>query len=226
MNESITPAPRGHAADAALEGLFIEILDGQLAPGESLPAERLLAERYGVSRITVRQAVHKLKDAGLVEVRQGGASRVLDPARADARIFELLLRCADRLQSDAATRLLRDLAEYQQLYAIGLLEAASRHATDAEREHLLQQVDTCPATLDAAEAQRLEDAFWRRITAIGRNRILQMEMALWQRWTDDQDAIDGDPAELRWFYLTLARQLLARQDPVPFYLASVRTTSA
>lgn len=218
--------PTRHAADDALEGLFVEIFDGHLAPGEALPAERLLAERYGVSRITVRQAVHKLKDAGLVEVRQGGASRVLDPARADARVFELLLRYGARLRSDAARRLLRDLDEYQQLYAIGLLEAAARHATDDERAELLAEVEGCPATPTPEQLQALERRVWQRLTAFGRNRVLQMEMALWQRWLGEEPPSAGDPAEQRWFYLTLVRQLHARQDPIPFYLASVRTPPA
>lgn len=216
-------SPRGHAVDAALEGLFVEIFDGTLSPGESLPPERLLAERYGVSRIIVRQAVHKLKDAGLVEVRQGGASRVLDPAQADARALELLLRYGAGLQTGTA-QLQQDLREYQRLYAIGLLEAAARHASEQERQRLLALVETCPVEPDEASARRLDDAFWRSITGMGKNRILQMEMALWRRWNRGDEPLDGTPSELRWFYHALARQLQARQDPLPFYLATVRST--
>lgn len=220
-----TPPPTAeHASDAALQGLFVEIFDGLLAPGEALPAERLLAERYGVSRITVRQAVHKLKDLGLVEVRQGGASKVCDPTKADARVLELLLRHADKLQSDAARGLLQDLAEYQELYATGLLEAAARHASDQQRQRLLQLVEAYPDDLDPQQAEQLSQHFWQAVTAAGKNRILQMEMALWQRWSDKAQPEEGEPQTVRWFYLTLARQLSSRQDPLPYYLASVRTS--
>lgn len=220
---SLNQAPPQHAADVALEALFIAIYDGVLAPGESLPAERLLAERYGVSRTIVRQAVHKLKDVGLVEVRQGGATRVLNPAKADARVLELLLRYGSRLQSGAAEQLLRDLNEYQKLYAVGLLEAAARHASTQERERLLALVEACPQTPDEAQARTLDRQFWHAVTAMGKNRILQMEMALWLRWSADDMPLDGAPDELRWLYQALAKQLHARQDPIPFYLATIRT---
>jgi len=222
LDKTLAP-PHEHASDAALEGLFVEIFDGLLAPGESLPAERLLAERYEVSRVTVRQAVHKLKDLGLVEVRQGGASKVQDPAKADARVLELLLRYADKLQSDTTRKLLQDLAEYQELYATGLLEAAARHASEQERERLLSLVESYPGDLDQQQAEELNERFWKAITAAGKNRILQMEMALWQRWSDKAQRLDDEPQAVRWFYLTLARQLLSGQDPLPYYLASVRT---
>ncbi|WP_104978170.1 FadR/GntR family transcriptional regulator [Sorangium cellulosum] len=75
------------------------------------PPERVLAETHGVSRITIRQAVHKLAAAGLVEVRQGGPTRVRDPAKADARVLELLLRFGGRLRS-ARANFRRDLEEY------------------------------------------------------------------------------------------------------------------
>ncbi|MET1079517.1 MAG: GntR family transcriptional regulator [Pseudomonas sp.] len=240
MTESTRTPPRPHAADAALQGLFIEIFNGSLAPGDSLPPERVLAERYGVSRIIVRQAVHKLKDVGLVEVRQGGASRVLDPALADARVLELLLRYGAQLR-DGAAQLQQELQEYQALYAIGLLEAAARRATQAERQALLQLVQACPADPDEVRARTLDDAFWRHITRMGKNRILQMEMALWRRWQRSHEAAEdpaigdpaaGDPAddtplgaspaELRWFYHALAKQLATGKDPLPFYLATVR----
>lgn len=41
--------------------------------GEKMPSEPELAEMYGVSRNTVREAVHYLAISGLIEVRQGVA---------------------------------------------------------------------------------------------------------------------------------------------------------
>lgn len=44
---------------------------GHLAPGDRLPAERELAAQLGVARSTIRDAVARLRDAGLVDVRRG-----------------------------------------------------------------------------------------------------------------------------------------------------------
>jgi GntR family transcriptional regulator, transcriptional repressor for pyruvate dehydrogenase complex len=63
-----------HAADPVFDQLAAAIIDGSIPPGSALPSERELGERFAVSRLIVRQAVHKLADIGLVRVRQGGAT--------------------------------------------------------------------------------------------------------------------------------------------------------
>lgn len=49
---------------------------------DKLPTEQVLAETYRVSRQTVRQALERLVEAGLIEKRQGSGSWVLKKARA------------------------------------------------------------------------------------------------------------------------------------------------
>jgi GntR family transcriptional regulator len=48
-----------------------KILSGAYAQGDQLPTEDVLIAEYGVSRITVRQALSALADDGLIERRQG-----------------------------------------------------------------------------------------------------------------------------------------------------------
>lgn len=64
------------------EDLFYElrrqILSGNLAPGTRLPPERKLAGAYGTNRNTLREAIGKLEQAGLVSVRHGQGVTVLD----------------------------------------------------------------------------------------------------------------------------------------------------
>src|SRR5690554_2808951 len=48
-----------------------EISSGRLSVGAPLPTERQLGEAYGVSRITVREAIGILKRKELVETRRG-----------------------------------------------------------------------------------------------------------------------------------------------------------
>lgn len=47
------------------------IADGQLRPGDRLPSERQLQGEFGVSRVTMRQALSKLVDEGLVTSSPG-----------------------------------------------------------------------------------------------------------------------------------------------------------
>ncbi|OIH94348.1 GntR family transcriptional regulator [Curtobacterium sp. MCBA15_001] len=60
-------------------GLRRAILSGRFRPGEVLRDRDLLA-LYGVSRTPVREALHALEHAGLVEVLPNRAVRVVDPA--------------------------------------------------------------------------------------------------------------------------------------------------
>jgi GntR family transcriptional regulator len=57
------------------------IADGELAPGDRLPPERALAADYGVSRMTVRQALQSLESRGLVRraIGRNGGSFVAQP---------------------------------------------------------------------------------------------------------------------------------------------------
>lgn len=74
----LTPVARRSAADEVYDQIVAEVLDGELGPGASLPSERRLAEVLAVSRPVVREALQRMTHAGLVEIRQGGATTVRD----------------------------------------------------------------------------------------------------------------------------------------------------
>jgi GntR family transcriptional regulator len=57
----------------------------ELAVGDAIPSERLLCERFGVSRMTVRQAVDALVVEGLLEREQGRGTFVA-PAKLDLEV--------------------------------------------------------------------------------------------------------------------------------------------
>src|SRR5580704_11092218 len=61
------------------ENLKQAITDGTLKPGDRLDNELDLTERLGVSRPTVRQAVQRLVDQGLVVRRRGLGTVVVAP---------------------------------------------------------------------------------------------------------------------------------------------------
>jgi len=61
------------------EGLRKKIYDGVYNTGQSLPSEKELIEIYGVSRLTVREAVNRLVLKGLVKKEQGKGTFVAEP---------------------------------------------------------------------------------------------------------------------------------------------------
>ncbi len=75
---SFQPIPRSSLSEAVYDQLSAHILDGRFPAGEALPAERVLTAELGVNRGAVREAIQRLKEAGLVETRHGEGSRVLD----------------------------------------------------------------------------------------------------------------------------------------------------
>jgi GntR family transcriptional repressor for pyruvate dehydrogenase complex len=48
-----------------------QIMNGTLTPGSKLPPEREMAETFSVNRATVREALRKLENLDLVEIRHG-----------------------------------------------------------------------------------------------------------------------------------------------------------
>ncbi len=53
-----------------------QIEDGEYAPDDQLPSESQLGSQFGVSRITVRRALHTLENEQLIYRRQGLGSFV------------------------------------------------------------------------------------------------------------------------------------------------------
>jgi len=83
-----------------------EIETGKFPVGSLLPPEPRLAQRFGVSRHTVREAVRRLAEMGLVSRHQGVGTRVLARA-ARARYVASLSSLHDLMQYTQQTRLRR-----------------------------------------------------------------------------------------------------------------------
>ncbi|GAA2450665.1 GntR family transcriptional regulator [Agromyces soli] len=86
-------------------------IDQGLAVGDRLPTENEIAQIYGVSRITVRQALSALADEGYVERRQGTGTFVADRPRVVQHDFGLTQPWRDRFRAagDDAQSLLVDV---------------------------------------------------------------------------------------------------------------------
>ena len=70
--------PRIPKYQAIHERLRTEILAGDLAPGSRLPPQSEMAERFGVTLMTLRQAVAALEADGLVRAERGRGTFVAE----------------------------------------------------------------------------------------------------------------------------------------------------
>ena len=59
--------------------LASQIADGLLQPGDALPSERQLGKEFNISRSTVREALRKLSDQGLIHTVSGRGAFVAPP---------------------------------------------------------------------------------------------------------------------------------------------------
>ena len=67
----LLPVRQGNAFEETVERLLSIIKLGVVGPGERFPAERELAAQMGISRLTLREAIHELQGAGYVCSRRG-----------------------------------------------------------------------------------------------------------------------------------------------------------
>lgn len=81
LSALLGPVRAGNAFEETVERLLTVIKLGVVAPGDRFPAERELAGLLGVSRITLREAIRALQQAGYVESRRGrfGGTFVISP---------------------------------------------------------------------------------------------------------------------------------------------------
>lgn len=83
MARDTEPRYRAIAADLAAK-----IHAGQYAPGAALPAQRELSTAYGVTLMTLRQALRQLSDEGLI-VQQAGRGTFVSPPHLAYRLGSL-----------------------------------------------------------------------------------------------------------------------------------------
>ncbi len=155
---SLSPVKRLSVPDAVADQLQGQILEGHLAVGGDLPSERTLAELLHVSRPTVREALRQLQQRGLVAIRQGGATTVLD-YRTSAGLDllpGLLLRGGEL---DLA--LVRDIVAVRSAIAPTLAKAAAnRRGSQEQDEALVAAAAAIPREGDAVAQQHRSLAFW------------------------------------------------------------------
>ena len=84
------------------ERILALIQSGEWAPGYQIPSERALAEEFGVSRVTIREALQALDAQGVFKRASGAGARIVAPP-AGARSQEIALVVPDIRSSHYST---------------------------------------------------------------------------------------------------------------------------
>jgi len=166
------PVRAGNAFEEAVERLLQAIKLGVVAPGERLPAERDLAVRLGVSRVTLREAIRALQQAGYVESRRGryGGTFVNTTLPRTRRIgLRRLARELGPALDDALT-----FREVLETGAAGV--AAARELTDADRGHLVERLAEATAA-DLASYRRTDSRLHLAIAELAHSASLTSAVA-------------------------------------------------
>lgn len=153
----LKPVARRLLPDHVFDQLVEEVVEGDLSAGEALPSERRLAEVLGVSRPAVREAMQRLSQAGLVEVRHGGSTTVRDFRRYAG--LDLLPRLLIR-SGEIDPHVGRSILQARQAVAPQVAALAAENSTPQAALALDAAVDALQAASGSAARQHAALAFW------------------------------------------------------------------
>ncbi len=137
---AIRPVKREKVSELVLEQMKDQILRGRWGTGSKIPSEARLTELFGVSRVSVREAIHRLVGMGVLCIRRGEGTFVNEILAAD--YFKTLLPI---LMIDAPS--LDDMLDFRAMIEVGSARLAAQRA-DAD------DLTRMRATLAAMEATR------------------------------------------------------------------------
>ncbi len=73
---SMRPVKKKKVVDEVLEQMKTQILDGNWSPGMKIPGEMELTRIFGVSRVSIREAIHRLAGMGILSIRHGDGTYI------------------------------------------------------------------------------------------------------------------------------------------------------
>ena len=168
------PLESAGRAETVARRLADAIALGLLPDAEQLPSEADLAASFGVSTVTVREALVLLRHQGLVRTRRGRGGGSFVTAPRDPRTAMLTARLQETSLAD-----LRDLCDHY----VAVSAAAALLAADRAGEEDLTRLDTTVtasrSAADPGARRRAEGAFHVEVAAASQSaRLTREEIAL------------------------------------------------
>ena len=170
-DDLFTPVDAGRAPSLIIDQIRQLIRDGKLNAGDRLPSERDLSERFGVSRVTVREALRGLEANGLVAIKVGARGGAFVTVPTAERLGETI---SDLLALSVLTP--AELIEARQVFELGMIPVVCERADDQDIADLLEICDRADARLAAGSGVpvSLSAAFHLRVARASNNQVVEM----------------------------------------------------
>jgi GntR family transcriptional regulator, transcriptional repressor for pyruvate dehydrogenase complex len=168
--DMFSPVNVDRVSQVIVDQIKVLIRDGRLLPGDRLPSERELCQRFGVSRVTVREALRVLEAGGLLTIRVGAHGGAFLTSPTTERLSEGL---ADLISVSKLTA--ANVTEARIIVELGILPLAVERATSDDIAALFAMVDEAERAL-AAETYSVEmsAAFHIRVAECTHNPAIAM----------------------------------------------------
>jgi DNA-binding FadR family transcriptional regulator len=160
----------GRVSEVIVEQIRALVREGRLKPGDRLPSERELCERFGVSRVTVREALRVLEASGLVEIYVGAHGGAFVTTPTSKRVGEGL---ADLLSLSPLTA--TGVTEARMVFELGILPLVIERATEEDIAELFRLCDESDEALkNGSYSMAMSAAFHVRVAACTHNTAIEM----------------------------------------------------
>ena len=145
------PVSVARASSSIADQIRQAIVTRKLDQGERLPPERELAEQFGVSRVTVRDALRALEAMGLIEVRVGARGGAFVTVPTGSIVGQTM---SDMMMMSAVTP--EDIVEARLVVELGTVTLACARATGAISPSAAPTAKAAPscATISARPAKQ------------------------------------------------------------------------
>jgi GntR family transcriptional repressor for pyruvate dehydrogenase complex len=170
-DEMFTRVNAGRVSNLIVEQVRLLIRDGKLTAGDRLPSERELGEQFGVSRVTVREALRGLEANGLVTIKVGARGGAFVTAPTSAQVGEGI---SDLLTFSVVEP--ADVTEARQIFELGLVPLVCQRANDTDIAELLGICDRADAMIrsDGPYEVSLSAEFHVRVARATHNPAIEM----------------------------------------------------
>ncbi|WP_222264761.1 FadR/GntR family transcriptional regulator [Modestobacter marinus] len=160
----------GRISEVIVEQIRLLIRQGRLVAGDRLPSERELCERFGVSRVTVREALRVLEANGLIEIRVGARGGAFVTAPSSRLVGEGIVDLISLASISA-----REVTETRMVFELGIMPLVCERATDEDVAALYGICDQSDAAVQADEYPLELSAAWHiRYAQSAHNRAVAM----------------------------------------------------